>query len=60
MRNIICSVRETIQLCVCVLNKPSLLPTFPRGFKAVKDINPLDVVGERGVGQQRPVPVDGV
>ena len=34
--------------------------TFARGLEAVEDVDPLDVVGEGGVGQQRAVPVDGV
>lgn len=35
-------------------------PTFPRCLEAVVDIDPLDVVRERRVGQQCPVPVDVV
>lgn len=34
--------------------------TFPGGLEAVVDVYPLDVVGERGVGQQGSVPVDCV
>lgn len=34
--------------------------TFLGGFKAVVEVYPLDVVGQRGVGQQRSVPVDDV
>lgn len=34
--------------------------TFPGGLEAVVDVNPLNVVGQRGVGQQGPVSVDVV
>lgn len=34
--------------------------TFPGGLKAVEDVYSLDVIGERGVGEQGAVPVDCV
>ena len=36
------------------------IPTFPGGLKAVVDVYPLDVVRERGVGEEGSVPVDCV
>lgn len=38
---------------------PSLL-TFPGGLEAVEDVYSLDVIGQRGVGQQGAVPIDCV
>lgn len=34
--------------------------TFSGGLKAVKDVYSLDVIGQRGVGEQGAVPVDCV
>lgn len=34
--------------------------TFPGGLKAVEDVYSLDVIGQRGVGEQGAVPVDCV
>lgn len=34
--------------------------TPPGGLEAVEDVDSLDVVGERGVGEKRSVSVDGV
>lgn len=36
------------------------LPTSPGGLESVKQVDPLDVVGERGVGHQGLVAVDVV
>lgn len=51
-------------LCSCALSPRQrgmhCLLTFLGGFKAVMEVYPLDVVGQRGVGQQRSVPVDDV
>lgn len=38
---------------------PSVL-TFPGGLEAVEDVYSLDVIGQRGVGQQGAVPIDCV
>lgn len=40
--------------------KPCWLLTFAGGLEAVKDVYSLDVVGQRGVGEQGAVPVDCV
>lgn len=34
--------------------------TFPGGLKAVEDVYSLDVIGQRGVGEQCAIPVDCV
>lgn len=34
--------------------------TFPGGLEAVEDVYSLDVIGQRGVGEQGAVPVDCV
>lgn len=34
--------------------------TLLGGFETVMEVNPLDVIGQGCVGQQRPVPVDDV
>lgn len=41
-------------------NKWSCTLTFLGGFKAVVEVNPLDVIGQGCIGQQSPVPVDDV
>lgn len=39
---------------------PSSSLTFPGGLEAVEDVYSLDVIGQRGVGQQGAVPIDCV